>query len=64
MVYRGLKELLDYTGDTENDFMLTFQFGTFQVGYQDVFGNELTHDLKENASQIYVTQDNKEVNPS
>jgi hypothetical protein len=33
---------------------------TFQIGYKDVFGSSLTHDLKENGSQMQVTQENKQ----
>ena len=54
---KSLQELLDYTeDDIEEVFMQTFQ-----IGYKDVFGSTLTHDLKENGSQINVNQQNKHV---
>lgn len=57
IIYNSLKSMLDYDGaDMEDLFMQTFQ-----ISYQDVFGNVVTHDLKENADQIYVNQDNKKV---
>ena len=56
IVYMSLKEILEYTGDIENDIM-----ATFEVGYQDAFGQNLTHNLKENGSTIAVTHENKQV---
>lgn len=55
IVYMSLKEILEYTGDIENDIM-----ATFEVGYQDAFGQNLTHNLKENGSTIAVTHENKQ----
>lgn len=56
-MYNSLNEMLNYTGaDMEDVFMQTFR-----ISYTDVFGNVLTHDLKENADKIFVNQDNKQV---
>lgn len=56
-MYNSLNEMLNYDGiDMEDVFMQTFR-----ISYTDVFGNVLTHDLKENADQIFVNQDNKQV---
>ena len=53
----SLKSLLEYAGDDLEDV-----FGmTFRIGYQDVFGNALTHDLKAEGDSITVTQENKQV---
>lgn len=56
-VYSSLKQMLEYTEpDLEDVFMQTFK-----VCHQDVFGTVLYHELKENADQINVTQENKQV---
>lgn len=34
---------------------------TFRVSYQDVFGSVIFYDLKQNADEINVTQENKRV---
>ncbi|XP_015513298.1 ubiquitin-protein ligase E3A isoform X1 [Neodiprion pinetum] len=54
-LYRSLKELLDYTGEDMADTFMQ----TFRVGYKDVFGYELFHELREDGDQIYVMQSNK-----
>ena len=54
---KSLQDLLDYTEDDIYDVFMQ----TFQIGYKDVFGSSLTHDLKENGNQIHVTQENKQV---
>ncbi|KAK0162893.1 hypothetical protein PV327_006626 [Microctonus hyperodae] len=54
-LYRTLTEMIDYTGD---DMPETFM-QTFRVGYKDVFGSVLFHELRENGDEIYVTQENK-----
>ncbi|XP_048511578.1 ubiquitin-protein ligase E3A isoform X2 [Athalia rosae] len=54
-LYRSLKELLDYSGEDMADTFMQ----TFRVGYKDVFGSELFHELREDGDQIYVTQSNK-----
>ena len=51
----SLTQMLDY-GD--EDFQEVFE-QTFRIGYKDVFGNNLTHDLKEGGENISVTQENK-----
>lgn len=49
--------MLDYTGiDLEEVY-----YQTFRICYQDVFGNTLFHDLKENGDNIFVTHENKKV---
>ena len=53
---KSLLELLDFEGDIEETFMLNFR-----IGYKDVFGSNLTHDLKEKGDTIPVTQQNKQV---
>jgi ubiquitin-protein ligase E3 A len=47
---------MEFDGDIEETFMLNFR-----IGYKDVFGTNLTHDLKENGASIPVTQENKKV---
>ncbi|KAG0727025.1 Ubiquitin-protein ligase E3A [Chionoecetes opilio] len=41
-LYRSLVELVEYEGDDLEEVFMQ----TFRVGYQDVFGTSLTHDLK------------------
>lgn len=56
-MYNSLNEMLKYEGaDMEDVFMQTFR-----ISYTDVFGNVLTHDLKENGDKIFVNQGNKQV---
>jgi len=50
----GLKELLSYEGDVENDLCQTFQ-----ISYKS-YGVVVTKDLKKNGSQIPVTNENRE----
>ncbi|KAG6448074.1 hypothetical protein O3G_MSEX005305 [Manduca sexta] len=54
-LYNGLKDMLEYTGDDLQDVY----YQTFRICYQDVFGNNIFHDLKENGDNIFVTQENK-----
>uniref|UniRef100_A0A4W3ICI0 Ubiquitin-protein ligase E3A n=1 Tax=Callorhinchus milii TaxID=7868 RepID=A0A4W3ICI0_CALMI len=54
VLYRSLKQLLEYEGDVEQDMMITFQ-----VSYSDLFGVPVIHNLKENGDQIPVTNKNK-----
>lgn len=54
-MYRSLLELLDYEGDDMEDVFMQ----TFRVGYQDVFGTSLTHDLKTDGDNILVSQTSK-----
>ncbi|XP_026746335.1 ubiquitin-protein ligase E3A [Trichoplusia ni] len=54
-LYNGLKDMLDYTG---NDLEEVY-YQTFRICYQDVFGNAIFHDLKEDGDNIFVTQENK-----
>lgn len=49
--------MLDYR---EEDFEDVFM-QSFQISYKDVFGNTITHELKENGDNIAVTQLNKKV---
>lgn len=49
--------MLEYVdADFEDIFMQTFR-----VSYQDVFGSVIFYDLKQNADEINVTQENKRV---
>lgn len=49
--------MLDYEG---NDLEEAY-YQTFRICYQDVFGNAIFHDLKEDGDNIFVTQENKKV---
>ena len=53
----SLQQMLDYDGDVEETFMQTFR-----ISYTDVFGANLSHDLKENGDDITVTKENRQVN--
>uniref|UniRef100_A0A182PJE2 HECT domain-containing protein n=1 Tax=Anopheles epiroticus TaxID=199890 RepID=A0A182PJE2_9DIPT len=56
VLFNSLKSLLDYTdNDMEEVFMQTFK-----IGYRDVFGNLLEHELKPDSDKTFVTQDNKQ----
>ncbi|XP_031557085.1 probable E3 ubiquitin-protein ligase HECTD2 [Actinia tenebrosa] len=50
---RGLKELLSYEGDVENDLCQTFQ-----ISYTS-YGQVITQNLKPNGDQIPVTSENR-----
>jgi len=50
----GLKELLEYEGNVEDDFCLTFQ-----ISYTGSFGVTKTYSLKPNAENILVTNKNR-----
>lgn len=50
-------ELLEYEGEDMEDVFMQ----TFRVGYQDVFGTSLTHDLKADGGNIFVNQSSKHV---
>uniref|UniRef100_A0A0P4WDM4 Ubiquitin-protein ligase E3A n=1 Tax=Scylla olivacea TaxID=85551 RepID=A0A0P4WDM4_SCYOL len=54
-LYRSLVELLEYEGDDLEEVFMQ----TFRVGYQDVFGTSLTHDLKTDGDTILVSQASK-----
>lgn len=56
VLYNSLSSMLDYQ---ESDFEGVFN-QTFEIGYQDVFGNKMSHILKENGDKILVNQDNKQ----
>ncbi|MCO5611487.1 hypothetical protein L7F22_065740 [Adiantum nelumboides] len=51
---KSLQQLLDYDGDVENTFSLTFQ-----VAY-DYFGEIKTYDLQPDGGELPVTNENKE----
>ncbi|KAL0839387.1 hypothetical protein ABMA28_016116 [Loxostege sticticalis] len=55
ILYRGLKDMLEYTGDDLEEVY----YQTFRICYNDVFGNNIFHDLKKDGDSIFVTQDNK-----
>lgn len=49
--------MLEYVGsDLEEVY-----YQTFRICYQDVFGNTIFHDLKEDGDNIFVTQESKTV---
>ncbi|KAL7640296.1 UNVERIFIED_CONTAM: hypothetical protein RMT77_009710 [Armadillidium vulgare] len=54
-LYNSLIELLNYE---ENDMEEIF-LQTFRVGYQDIFGASLVHDLRPDGNNIFVNQQNK-----
>lgn len=56
LLYKSLEAMLVHESNVEDDFNCTFQ-----IGYTDVFGSNLTHDLKENGGDIAVTDENKKV---
>ncbi|XP_063057582.1 ubiquitin-protein ligase E3A [Engraulis encrasicolus] len=53
-LHQSLKNILCHEGDVEKDMMLTFQ-----ISQTDLFGNPVTHDLKEKGDEIPVTNDNR-----
>lgn len=55
ILYNGLKDMLDYTGDDLEEVY----YQTFRIWYTDVFGNAVFHDLEEDGDNIFVTQENK-----
>ncbi|XP_059608473.1 ubiquitin-protein ligase E3A isoform X2 [Phlebotomus argentipes] len=54
-LFRSLKVMLE---DDESDMEAVYM-QTFEINYQDVFGNVLRHELKANGRDISVTQENK-----
>lgn len=56
VLYQSLKELLEFTGNVEEDMMLTFQ-----ISHKDLFGSPVLYDLKEQGDQIPVTKENRQV---
>ncbi|CAK8684197.1 unnamed protein product [Clavelina lepadiformis] len=54
VIHKSLCELLEYEGNVEEDLM-----ATFCIEYQDIYGIQHTHDLKEGAESIPVTNDNR-----
>ncbi|XP_061189216.1 ubiquitin-protein ligase E3A-like [Saccostrea echinata] len=55
-LYASLQHMLEYEGeDIEDVFMQPFK-----VGYKDVFGCDLTHELKERGGEMHVNHENKE----
>uniref|UniRef100_A0A2M4ADR0 Ubiquitin-protein ligase E3A n=1 Tax=Anopheles triannulatus TaxID=58253 RepID=A0A2M4ADR0_9DIPT len=56
VLFNSLNSLLEYT---ENDMEEVFM-QTFKIGYRDVFGNTLEHELKPDGDKIFVTQENKQ----
>ena len=55
-LYQSLKELLEYTGNVQEDMMLTFQ-----ISHKDLFGNPVLYDLKEHGDQIPINKENRQV---
>eukprot|EP01117_Protostelium_nocturnum_P015739 TRINITY_DN6123_c0_g1_i1.p1 TRINITY_DN6123_c0_g1~~TRINITY_DN6123_c0_g1_i1.p1 ORF type:complete len:719 (-),score=103.52 TRINITY_DN6123_c0_g1_i1:50-2206(-) len=54
-LYHGLKQLLDFDGDVEESFCLTFQ-----ISYKNEFSETCTYNLKNDGDQISVTNLNRE----
>ncbi|XP_055705986.1 ubiquitin-protein ligase E3A isoform X2 [Phlebotomus papatasi] len=54
-LFRSLKAMLE---DDESDMEAVYM-QTFEINYQDVFGNVLRHELKPNGRDIPVTQETK-----
>eukprot|EP00057_Strongylocentrotus_purpuratus_P032008 XP_786362.2 PREDICTED: ubiquitin-protein ligase E3A [Strongylocentrotus purpuratus] len=54
VLYNSLKALLEHEDTVEETFLMNFM-----ISYIDVFGNTITHDLKENGAQIPVTVENR-----
>nr|XP_002128407.2 ubiquitin-protein ligase E3A-like [Ciona intestinalis] len=55
VVYRSLCDILSYSGNVEQDMMLTFR-----VEYSDIYGCPHTHDLKKEGNKIPVTNSNRQ----
>ncbi|XP_076048039.1 ubiquitin protein ligase E3A isoform X2 [Oratosquilla oratoria] len=55
-LYRSLVELLEYEGDDMEEVFMQ----SYRIGYQDVFGANLTHDLKPDGENVLVNQSNKQ----
>ena len=57
VVARSLTQMLEYDGDDFEDV-----FGcTFCVGYESIFGEQLSHELKPDGKEIPVTKQNRQV---
>ena len=54
---RSLQELLDYVGDDIEEVMAQ----SFQVSYQDVFGNVVSHNLIPSGDTVMVNKQNRQV---
>ena len=48
--------MLSFEGDVQDTFMQSFQ-----ISYRDVFGSNISHDLRDNGSAIAVTAANRQV---
>ncbi|XP_072293818.1 ubiquitin-protein ligase E3A-like [Eucyclogobius newberryi] len=55
ILFKSLRNLLDYTENVQDDLMLTFQ-----ISQTDLFGNPTLHDLKEKGDHIPVTKENRQ----
>ncbi|KAG7262513.1 hypothetical protein CRUP_000004 [Coryphaenoides rupestris] len=55
VLYQSLKQLLEYSGNVEEDMVTSFQ-----ISQTDLFGNPITYDLKEEGDGIPVTNHNKQ----
>jgi len=53
-LFRSLTSMLEYQGDDMEDVFMQ----SFQVGFTDVFGAKLTHDLRPDGSQVMVNRTN------
>lgn len=62
MVANSLKSMLEFEDDAtkfQDSFMINFE-----VSYQDMFGNDYKHELKEDGKNIAVTMENRQVRSS
>ncbi|TNN22053.1 Ubiquitin-protein ligase E3A [Liparis tanakae] len=54
-LYQSLQKLLEHEGNVEEDMMLTYQ-----ISHQDLFGDPVLHDLRDQGDQIPVTKGNRQ----
>lgn len=52
----SLQHMLDYEGDDFEDIFMQ----PFKIGFHDIFGNSVSHELKDGGVDITVTQENKQ----
>ena len=54
-VFKGLKGLLEHSGNVADDIMTNFE-----ISY-DVFGSPITYELVKNGKEVTVTNENRRV---
>ncbi|XP_072040522.1 ubiquitin-protein ligase E3A-like [Amphiura filiformis] len=55
VIYNSMKSILEYEGDVEEMVMMYFV-----ISYTDVFGNTISHSLKEDGENVQVNNDNRQ----